>query len=92
MDELEHYAVCERLRRAVKKATKTQLGSSSPIVGLGLSAPSKTALLRTSVMFTTYHALRISEKPLVLSRNIPVIANAAVSVACNAARACGLAQ
>ena len=92
MDELEHYAVCERLRREVKKATKIPLGSSSPIVGLGLSVPSKTTLLRTSVMFTTYHALRISEKPLVLSRNIPVIANAAVSVACNAARACGLAQ
>ena len=91
MDELQHYVVCIRLRRALFKATKIH-GAASPIAYLGLLEPCQKLFLRLGVMFTTYHALRSSEKPLIMSRDIDSIAKATLSVACNAARAFALSQ
>ena len=91
MDELQHYVVCIRLRRALFKATKIH-GATSPIAYLGLLEPCQILFLRLGVMFTTYHALKSSEKALIISGDIESIAKATLSVASNAARAFALSK
>ena len=63
-DTLSHYLVCDRLWRIVNDSVAGDV-SADTAGRLGISRPSATRMLDLAVAFSTYHAVKVTERDLV---------------------------